>query len=346
MYSTQGRVELYEVVDGVFGEKNTLVLANAGTSELITFDSEGNLQGRAGRRGEGPGEFVRLEALVHDPSEGVIAYDGTRLTWFDGSGEFSMTRLLPSPSRVSSLRPLTYEPDGSVLAVFSRQNIFQQDGERRDTVPLIRIKPTEVDTLGTWPGLERGFASLGRTGVALVPIGFARSTYYAASGSRIVIGSNDSIDVTVYEDGEPVLRVVGPGPSRSASPRDVRQWRARLADILEAAPEEDPIHQVWMSGPVRETLPAFDGLQVDTQGRIWIGEYVPNDDDQRQWVILAATGEPMARLQLPKSSQGAYPRSTELLAIGSDRLAVLRRDQLDEEYVEVWSLPDPLIPPR
>lgn len=344
IYSTAalngGPVDLYNVTAALFAADGSLWLANSGAAEVVIISPEGGLARRVGRKGDGPGEFRDLEALLRDPNGGVIAFDG-RLSWFTDDGGFLETRRFDPPNPVVSVRPVVRLPNGDMMAVLSHQNFFQAEGERRDTVPLMLVHDDQVDTLGLWMGLERAFTSAGRV-AALVPIGFARTVYYATNGTRFVIGSNDSLDLTVYDvSPSPILRILGSDSPRRVSERDTKRWRndilKRLEGRLAGRKEADFLLTAWRDAPVRGTLPVFEGLAMDPHNRVWVGEYVLDSDD-RWWVVFDSMGVPVARARLPAIGRRPYPGASELLAIGTGRLAVLRRTKLDEEYVEVWSV--------
>jgi len=328
-------LELYRVVDALFLEDSSLVLANAGSSEVIIVQGGGQAYRRTGGEGDGPGEFRSLSRLLPASGGGFFAFDW-RLTLLDQQGEFVETRRLDPTSFRVSVIPLAAMEDRSTVAVLGEQRNFRQSGERRDTVPLLRFSEgvAQPDTIGTWLGLERAFATH-PAGRLLVPIGFARTAFHASNGVGFVIGSTDSLDLTVFSsDLHPTLRLVAPPESRTVSHADVRAWREYLAANL---PVDDPgIRSAFEAGPVRERFPGFDGLELDGRGRIWVGEYLVPGAKERRWVVFSEGGRPIGQVRMPAYQSGRLPGRTELLAVGADRIAILRTTRLDEEYVEVW----------
>jgi hypothetical protein len=90
--------ELHDAVGSIRLVDGRLVVANAGSSHLLFFDSLGRFIKRAGGRGGGPGEFRWLTAVYTHGNDSMLVVDGAgnRLSVFDTSGRF--TRLAPADS--------------------------------------------------------------------------------------------------------------------------------------------------------------------------------------------------------------------------------------------------------
>ncbi|MDZ7779497.1 MAG: hypothetical protein U5R14_06085 [Gemmatimonadota bacterium] len=332
-------VELFEVLDGLFLPDGSLVLANTGSQELIHLGSEGTSSRRIGRRGQGPGEFERLTKLLPAADGGFTAWDYNRFSRYSPDAEFMEVVRLGYENPVVSLVPLMVSDSGRVAAVLGEQRYFQSSGERRDTVPLLTwdADGNGPDTVGVWKGLERAFGSLERSTAFLVPIGFARTVFHASGGERVAIGSTDSLDVMVYDsDMAPLRRIVAPGRNGEVGRSEESAWEKRRSSMVPL--DDEGIRKVWNEAPIHETLPGFEGLQVDPDGSLWIGEATIPGEALRRWVIFSPDGIPEAELKVPTEQFGYLPGRTELLAVGRDRIALLRRTRLDEEYVEVWEV--------
>lgn len=339
LYTTAGgasAIQLDQVTDGLFLQDKSLLVANAGSGELLQFDSLGNLARRIGRRGEGPGEFSPyLMWLGAATDRSFWAFDG-RLTRFDYSGQLLDTRRVDAAWLVGAVRPLAVLSDGRMVSVLGTQTTFGRDGgERRDTVPLFVVDSDDsrADTVATWLGLERAFAKTA-AGMALVPIGFGRTVFYGADADRVVIGSTDSLDITVFRNGTEVsLRLHGPAAGRPVSAHDERDWRQWI--VANSPLKTGEFLRAWESAPVRATYPAFDGLEMDPLGRLWVGDYVLPTARTRRWIVFGADGTPIGTVELPFLPPKRLPGRTELLALGADRVAVLQTNEWDEESVAV-----------
>lgn len=324
--------ELFRVSAGRFLESGTLTIGNGGTGEILYVDGAGDVVRRVGGQGEGPGEFAAITSFVDVRGDTLAVYDVRigRLTVLDPEGAVVAVRRLEPPSRVVDLVPLAIGDEGRVLAVQGDARIFAMSGVRRDTAPLMVIQPSSaVDTIGRWPAKEWSFASTGR-GSFRTEVGFGRSLEASGRDGMAVIGSTDTLVLTVVDAaGEEVMRIEGRAPNRPVPHAQVERWRAdRLANLPDDAPP--PIRAAIESAPYNETFPAFSGLLLDGDGRIWIGEAPAVGAADRRWLVLGPDGNPSFRVVLPAS---AMP----LDAVG-DRLAVLDRTELAEEVVRVVTL--------
>lgn len=327
--------ELFRVSAGRLLADGGLALGNDGTSEVLYVDRAGEIVRRVGGAGEGPGEFGSITSFPRAHGDTLTVYDVRlgRLTILDPAGDVVQTRPLPPPNRAVDLEPLIVDDDGRVLAVFGASRIFQQDGVRRDTVPLLLVdSASTADTLGLWPGRQWSFVSTDR-GAFRTEFGFGRSLEASGRDGRVVIGSTDRLALTVVDGtGDETLRIEGSAPNRPVPEDDVAAWRA---DRVDGLPEDLPAsaREAIETAPYNETYPAFSGLLLDGDGRIWIGEPEVMGADERRWTALAQDGTPRFRVTLPASA--------EPLDAAGDRLVVLDETELGEEIVRILTLGAP-----
>lgn len=337
VFSTENSdVVLYEVRDALILPDSSVLVANAGTSEVVHLHPDGTERQRFGGKGEGPGEYHYPMWIAGTESGGALVFDGDlyRLTTLDQKGRIQASVRVDRPPLLRPLQPLLVGVGGGMLATYG-QNLSFGRGLRRDTVPFLSIDPqvSRIDTIRTFLGSQESF---GRTpaGNAVVPVGFGRELYYANNETMVAIGSSDSLDVWVYSrDGRPVLRVLGPYVSRRVSDEDIQEWRK---SVIENAPVTIPVYlDALRAGPVLETYPAFGGLGLDAAGRLWVAEAYRPTSRNRRWVVFSAAGQPVGSLVLPVTFRRIY-FPVELLNISSDRLVLLLRDQFGVEFLEVW----------
>lgn len=324
--------ELYRVSSARLLDGGGLVIGNSGTAQVVYTDGAGEVVGRAGGEGDGPGEFRAITGFPRLRGDTLTVYDVRlgRLTVLDPAGEVVETRPLQPPSRSVDLLPLAISADGRVLAIQGEARIFAQSGVRQDTAPLMLIRPpSSVDTLSLWPSKQWSFAAMER-GAFRSEFGFGRSAQASGRNGRAVVGSTGTLALRVVDaDGAEVMRIEGTRPNPPVSDDQVDRWRAdRLADLPDDAPPA--LRTAIEAAPHNETLPAFAGVLLDADGRVWIGEWVDIGADERPWTVFGRDGEPAFRVVLPRSA-------TPLDAAG-DRLVVLDRTELAEEVVRVLSI--------
>ena len=328
----EGGTELYRVSGARLLGSGSVAVGNSGTFEILYFDTDGALLRRAGREGDGPGEFRAITSFPATAGDTLTVYDVRlgRLTVLDGDGEVLETRSLEPPSRVVDLLPLTLGENGEVLAVHGEARIFAATGVRRDTVPLMVIDPSSaVDTIGLWPGKQWSFASTER-GAFRTEVGFGYSVEASGRAGYGVVGSTDRLHLTVVNArGGQVMRIEATEPNRSVSDEDVARWRDdRLASLPDDVPAS--IRSAIEAAPHNEMFPAFSGLLLDADRRIWIGEAGEPGAVDRSWTVLKTDGRPAFRVVLPASAEPLDARG--------DRLVLLDQTELGEEIIRILRL--------
>ncbi len=88
LHSTAAEVELYHVVGAVFLPDSSLAIADRGSSEVVFLDGQGRERQRAGREGEGPGEYVSMARVALDAGGALSVFDDRlqRFTFLDTEG--------------------------------------------------------------------------------------------------------------------------------------------------------------------------------------------------------------------------------------------------------------------
>lgn len=329
-------VELFRVSAARILPDGRVLVGNGGNSEILVLDAGGAVRNRIGREGDGPGEFRRMVA-IHPTDDGFAVYDAGNARWshFDQGGELLATEPMHPPTRIVSLEPLGIGDDGQILAVFGAMRFFQSEGIHRDTTPLLHYESMShpPDTLGLWAGTEWSYSAM-ELGGARTPVGFGRGLAFGGRDSLAALGDTDTLDISVWDvGGSERLRIRGGGARIHATAEEGERWRRKmLARFGSSMPEQ--MREVYREAPVHDSYPAFDGVAMDTEGRVWVGATAELGEELRRWVVFAADGSPVGRVDLPANG--------ELLDVTSDQVLLLRRDDLGVESVVLYGLvPDP-----
>ena len=195
-----------------------------------------------------------------------------------------------------------------------------------------------VDTLGQWAGKER------HVGDVWDPVGFGLTALFTGRGDHALVGTNDSLNLTLYRGADPVTRIRGGYSPRAVTAPEKAEWTETFLEIF---PEE--ARASWRrrleQSTVRDTYPAYGAISVDADGRIWIGDYPKLADETRRWTILEADGTPVGTLSIPvlrpiwlEDTVAVTGQPHEVLDVAHGRIAVLRRDELGVEFVEVYEV--------
>ena len=341
-------LELGNVVGAVFLPDSSLVVADRGADEIIFLDRAGSVLRRTGRDGDGPGEYRNIARIGVRADGTVFVYDRElrRFTFLDSDGGFIAVQRVPT---TSEMLPLVHM-QGAFLAVLETRPELPV-GVRRGPLFLVRVDESTqvVDTVGRWPGKERTV-----TPDAWLPIGHGVTALYAGRGSHTVLGTNDSVDVTLYRGSTPVTRIRG-GHTVARVTEEEREAWTQLYLSMYPEPARYIGRRRLERSPPRETYPAFGALKVDDRGRTWIGAYAGTLASERRWTVLGGDGNPIGAIDLPvyrpdwvkvrggslvghvlveaETTIPSLPH--ELLDVAGGLIAVLRRGEFDEEYIEV-----------
>ena len=273
-------------VRGVARLSNGNILVHShGEEAVFLFEPTGALLTRIGRKGQGPGEFVRPRHIQVLPGDTIAVWDYgfTRVNHFDAAGTFVGARRLDVATILENTRTETeYSPESVSIPLPDGSFIVQRG--LRDFPPAppgtIRRRPVEdlrIDTayalhsFGWWRYWERLWA----THVLSYPMPpFPVYPRVAAGGTPLSIYVTDGAHFEVHQfapDGglrRIIRRDADPVP---ITPEELDEWKrsteASYPDI--GWPEWE---RALAAAPEREFHPAIDWLVVDTEGYLWVWE--------------------------------------------------------------------------
>jgi hypothetical protein len=86
----------------------------------------------------------------------------------------------------------------------------------------------------------------------------------------------------------------------------------------------------FLDTPHADFLPAFESLDLDTEGCLWVEEVHLPGDTLRSWTVFDEEGVPLTRLSLPVENR--------MLDIGKDYVLTVFEDELGVESVRSYPL--------
>ena len=318
----------------------TIAVADRGARQVRFYDPAGHHLLTVGRRGRGPGEFEGLARLFLLPGDSVAAWDPNqqRLTVLSPDGTIARVEPLALPGYGAAVDAVF--ADGSLVAhrgIDPFQPHASAEGQRR--LPVVHmVRPagqTQWRALEGMPGLEEVVVRDER-GSGTSALLFGRRHVAAAGRARWYTGDTDRFSITVRApDGTPV-RVL----QREHTPTRVSAAHlARAREELQQSRREDAAAvPPWLARqagdqplpPHRETMPAFDAVLEDTDGRVWVRHYHFPSDAPQQWSVFSSGGRLVAEAQTPARLQ--------VQQIGPDWIAGVLKDTLGVSYVHVHAL--------
>jgi hypothetical protein len=241
---------LYRVMGTARLSDGRIVVVNQGTQEVRWYGPDGKLVGRAGRAGQGPGEFSDAFLISHSIGDTVWVGDYRPWQWHVFGPDMKFHRTVRNaPTEVNSPDMHAIMADGQQLfgvgALGRRGNFemdsitilrFGADGALRDTVlriPSGRFGQTDPRPGSVW--MQPWFES------------FARAE---GIGSRFVVATWGEPELIVYEVGErfsPVRIIRWTTGDRSIPASAVDAAREKLTNQY---PDLDPAMKAQLIDPM------------------------------------------------------------------------------------------------
>ena len=326
--------ELFRVNDAARLPDGRVVIANAGTQELLFYDADGTRSAVAGGRGGGPGEFETMfwHQIIHDTIV-VANRRPARLSFFDFEGRFVRSARFEA-------NLLGVFVDGTVLASQSSLGDNPQDGLFRSSSILLRfgVEGEAVDTLGSIPGSE-SFLQVSDQSVSITRSPLMRSTWTFVHRDRYYVAINDRYEVGVFgSDGALLFSV---RKKHEIRPITDAVLEAYIEERLRDAGDDEARRQRVLR--LREitlppTLPAFGWntnvrsapVLVDDLDHLWVLEYNEPDDKVYRWTVFNPEGLLLGEVP--------FPDALEPFHIGADFVLGKSLDAFDVEHVVLYEL--------
>ena len=338
-----------EVVAAVRLGTGDIVVADRSASELRGYDAAGNFLWRAGRFGEGPGEFESLDFLGTTVGDSLVTYDERllRAQLFDSDGGLarSIRTVLPRGDAASG----GSAPDKAIgiaknnliirfveLAEGTDQGIVRWLDER---VVAFDLADGSASVLTVVPGEEVERLS----DLSTVLLTFGNMPEYGAAVDRVAVIDTKAFSVQVLSPvGGMVERIV----RRDLAPQEATDavFEVHLAGILEMvsgvpAEEASRIRQMWRDRRRAPVLPVLRSIHVDATGHLWLQPYYVAGADPPPFEIHAPDGTWLGSVAVPPGLQRAFIQyQAPYMEIGDYYVLGVWTDDLDVQYVRMYRL--------
>jgi hypothetical protein len=337
-----------EIVAATRLQDGSIAVADRISSEIRVFNSSGQFLRKVGRWGQGPGEFRYLRDVRALPGDSLVAWDAVndRFAVFDPKGNMVRT-FTPRGDSARETRPV-----GIVRGALRNGTLFLYRVGRQPPPP---VRAVVRDTLfvgvytrdGAYVGPVGRFLGLatlqrdagpttrpdGRTvsQFSLAGVPFPRETLFRAGAEWLYVGEGETYEIKVYDRTGSLKRIV----RMNSTPRPV-------TNAIIARHRKSPRSRNSASRPAADvnidkafyprTLPPYAALFVDGADRLWVQDY-PVPGEQARWNIFDRDGRLMG--------SAGTPAGLEVLEIGETHLLGIWRDELDVEYLRLYSFLPP-----
>lgn len=296
----------------------------AGT--IYGIGPDGSLLGTWGRKGQGPGEYQGLGAILLR-GDSILVSDGRlrRVTLLSPGGEVLATRRLAGTFLHQASTILS---DGRLLVVPGEG--YGGVAEMRpawvfETQPILAVDPDggTVDTLAELPHLRRWYGTPGASPGPVPVKGRAGGFVDGFAWARF-----DEREIRWYDRSGRLVQVARwdeePVPLNS-------EWRRRRVLGLEEAYRSRGAGESFMVARLDELeegldrhegpLPYWDSFHVDRLGNVWLGRYTLPGEPPGGWRVFTRNGMFIGWVDLPEV--------IAILDITDDRILAVRWDELD-----------------
>lgn len=319
--------------------EGNLIVADAMSSEIRTFNSGGDHLRTIGGQGDGPGEFQSLSGAWPVGGGGIVALDERlrRVTEFDPSGRSTGTATLAAVDDLGMLTPSGLAGSRSILSSVAVFSLDVSDGEEvRPPVFFVRhdFDGTVVDTVAQLPG-NASVTSMSGSGdavtmqVMLVP--FSPRPSGAGSAAGIAVSTGETYEVRFLDDAGSLSQI-----ARLAETPTVRtdeHLEALVSGFGRGAPNPEAANrmmEMYRDLPLPATLPAYSELLFADTGELWAQRYREPGATVLRWDVFGAEGPYLGGVEVPASLR--------ILEISRNQLLGVSRDDLGIERVEVRDL--------
>ncbi len=275
-------------VQGVARLSNGNVLLHSwGEEAVMLFEPSGALLTMIGRKGEGPGEFVRPEHIQVLPGDTIAVWDYgfSRVNHFDSTGAFVGERRLDVGTVLANTGTAREYPPESIMMPLLDGSFVVQRGIRDYPLPEpgeIQRRPVEYLRVDTAYGVHsfgwwRWDESIGMGGKwrSFPEPPFARGSVVAAGGNppAAYITDGDVFEIRQFAADGTLRRIL----RRDAVPipiasEELAEWKAMAAEMIPGVDWAD-WERSLAAAPPREFHPAILRMLVDTEGHLWVWEH-------------------------------------------------------------------------
>jgi hypothetical protein len=332
----------------------SVAVMDATSWSLRFFDAKGNPTIRAGRRGQGPGEFYGDLRQSLSCGDTVFVDVGYHLTAYTRTGQFvGNVKLAPGGKRVA--RAVFCSPSGLIGRVGS--SVRTNDEVQTSSLELAwydfdgRLRAV-IDTFVAtdWmcaPGPEG-------LGCAVMP--FSRRFAVIALGRDVATPHHNDRQIDVRDSTGAVKRIIRlSGGAQRVTEADIARYRDYVLPTISQQGNANEVRAMearLSASKLPSTMPWIGDMRGDGDGGLWVREYDFADMVEffdsalsrrtgvravrpaiRKWTVFDSTGRLMGDV--------ALPQRFDVWGIGRDWILGIWRDDLDVEHVRIYRIVKP-----
>ena len=301
-----------------------LVVPLAGPGEIRVFDALGSHVTTLGRKGEGPGEFMSLQA-AWPRGDTIEAFDSRlrRITRFLPDGAVEVVPIAPIPSAQVAI-------PGSPSFGWVLSGVADAGMGRRDQVALHRMgrDGSHLGEVARFEGMVRY-----QVGNFSGPDPLSPKTVYAVRGDRIYAGETLTPAVSVFGADGALERTITWLTTPSSAANDAYEAVVNAAVAAAPANMAQNTRARLEAFPKASAVSAFWGALVDEPGFLWIRPFDPlqhalvlggyaSPGTGGDWLVIAPDGVTSTTVTVPSQLEPWLITATDMIGIHRDALGI------------------------
>ena len=348
-----------EVVAAVRLGNGDIVVADRGASELRSYDAAGTFRWRAGRLGQGPGEFESLDFLGTTTGDSLVTYDEglMRVQLFGPDGDPARTlRVALTDGETAGRTAAADKAVGVVDGLLILRFIEYGDSNEMPTGivrwPLERLAAADLSdgnarSLMVLPGHEAEVRVREGGRWSISSYVFFKGPEYGAAAGRVAVIDTEAWSVRLVSPRDAAITAVY---RRDVAPREVTGALLNLhldgivaiafPDPDAAAPEDvEGLRRMWRDRPRAPQLPVLRSIHVDATGHLWLQPYFVAGAEPPPFEVHAPDGSWLGSVSLPPGLERAFVQyQAPYMEIGEDYILGVWTDELDVQYVRMYRI--------
>lgn len=342
--STQPGHDLYRVVGAIVREDGSVAVASSGSFDVRIFSRTGELQARAGQRGEGPGDFSPfMSGLARCGGDSLAVMQPGRITVLAPGGELSRVIAPPPYEGGPPPEPVSAGPDSCEESVWRLRRAMPLDtsGYVEQAYSLIRRDAYTHAVVTQFAGTVRYRTEVnGQPAMIFIPW-HPEPAYTAHNGSVFWTSGADDI-ITYWRAAGDSVSLKWSARREAISDAERELYTAARSERIAEEPNYARSLLPWEQLPHKPTEhPTVAQMFVDGDHHVWLRPFPARsngigdrlDDDAgafEVWSILSIRDGAQAQITLPVA--------LSLTDIGEQHIAGVWTDDEGLESVRVYRL--------
>jgi hypothetical protein len=263
--------------------QNNIYVLDSGNHRVQKFDKDGNYLQTIGRKGQGPGEFMRPINILLDAQGNIYVLELRKLNLFDSKGNFIKSFVLPT-----FIMGFAAGPEGNIIG----HGFISTPKAQNFGVMLINPEGKITKTIAEYLGI-----SMVSRKDAMFSISHSyrpQLSFSPIEKKGVVYGYGAEYKLIVADfSGETSLIIEKDEPPQSITRREKDKI---IDDTLERTADDE--HGKWPRDVVEEGAdfpdhrPFFEGIATDDTGRIYVRKVksVLDESEEDEMDIFSADG--------------------------------------------------------